>query len=86
MTILVTGATGFIGAALIRQLLNQGDKVRVLLRPQSNRRNLEGLQIEFAYGDLEDTASLESALKDCKRGRPLQPVGSKSHHFLQGKC
>jgi dihydroflavonol-4-reductase len=67
MSTLVTGATGFIGAALVRQLLGQGDTVRVLSRPQSDHRNLAGLKIEIVYGDLQDMASLHAALKDCHR-------------------
>lgn len=67
MKTLVTGATGFIGAALVRQLLEQGDSVRVLVRPKSDHRNLEGLRVEIVYGSLEDLDSLQTALKDCKR-------------------
>src|SRR3990172_210149 len=67
MMTLVTGATGFIGAALVRQLINQGDSVRVISRPHSDQRNLEGLRIEVAYGDLQDMASLQEALIGCRR-------------------
>ena len=66
MITLVTGATGFIGAALVRQLLDQGDTIRVLVRPQSDRRNIEGLKIQTANGDLQDIASLHAALKGCR--------------------
>jgi dihydroflavonol-4-reductase len=67
MTTLVTGASGFVGAALVRQLLDQGDIVRVLLRPQSDLRNLKDLKIERVSGDLQDTPSLQAALKGCLR-------------------
>jgi dihydroflavonol-4-reductase len=62
---LVTGATGFIGANLVRELLSQGYQVRALVRPASDRRNIEGLKVEIALGDLGDKASLASALEGC---------------------
>ena len=52
MTTLVTGATGFLGSAIARELLRDGRRVRVLLRPEADRRNLEGLDVELAFGDL----------------------------------
>src|ERR1700722_16170027 len=54
---LVTGATGFVGAAVARALLAAGLPVRVLARPGSDRRNLAGLDVEIAEGSLEDAAS-----------------------------
>ena len=66
MTVLVTGATGFLGSAIARELLSDGRKVRVLLRPEADRRNLEGLDVELAFGDLRDIASLDKALVGCE--------------------
>ena len=63
---LVTGATGFIGANLVRELLRQGFRVRALVRKESDRRNLEGLQMELTFGDLRDVESLERALDGCE--------------------
>ena len=63
--VLVTGASGFVGAAVTRALLTQGRKVRVLLRPQSDRRNVAGLAVEERIGALEDAASLAAALAGC---------------------
>jgi dihydroflavonol-4-reductase len=63
---LVTGATGFVGAAVARALLTERHKVRVLARPQSNRRNLAGLEVEIAEGSLEDAASLNRAVAGCR--------------------
>jgi dihydroflavonol-4-reductase len=63
---LVTGATGFVGAAVTRALLAERHKVRVLARPQSNRRNLAGLEVEIAEGSLEDAASLNRAVAGCR--------------------
>lgn len=65
MKTLVTGGTGFIGSAIIRALLERGVETRALARPGSNRRNLEGLDIEICEGDLLDPASLERALTGC---------------------
>ena len=65
MTALVTGATGFVGSAVARKLLAAGETVRVLARPGSDRRNVEGLAVEVVEGDLTDRASLERALKGC---------------------
>ncbi len=62
---LVTGASGFVGSAVTRQLVEAGWRVRVLLRPSSDRRNVEGLPVEIAEGTLEDTASLTAALAGC---------------------
>jgi len=63
---LVTGATGFVGAAVARVLLHSGQKVRVLARPRSDRRNLEGLNVEIAVGALDDFASLPPAVAGCR--------------------
>jgi dihydroflavonol-4-reductase len=63
--VLVTGASGFVGAAVARALLARGRKLRVLLRPQSDRRNIEGLAVEPRIGSLEDGASLAAALDGC---------------------
>jgi len=63
--ILVTGATGFVGSAIVRLLLARGEGVRALARPESDRSNLAGLDVETAEGDLLDPASLEQAVKGC---------------------
>ncbi|CAK0772912.1 putative dihydroflavonol 4-reductase [uncultured Gammaproteobacteria bacterium] len=66
MTIFVTGATGFIGSAVARQLLAAGKVVRVLVRAGSDRRNLDGLAVETVEGDLNDRRSLERGLAGCR--------------------
>jgi len=63
---LVTGATGFVGSAVARALLKAGHPVRVLARPNSDRRNLEGLAVEVARGSLEDPGSLAAAAAGCR--------------------
>jgi dihydroflavonol-4-reductase len=65
MRALVTGASGFVGAAVVRALLAEGTAVRVLLRPASDRRNVAGLDVETAEGSLEDAASLARAVEGC---------------------
>ncbi len=66
MTALVTGATGFVGANIVRALLEAGEAVRVLVRCGSPTRNIDGLPVDRVYGDLRDAASLRSALQGCQ--------------------
>jgi len=67
MTTLVTGAAGFLGSHVARQLVARGENVRVLMRPSSNNRAISDLSLEYVTGDLRDAASLERAMKDVKR-------------------
>ncbi|HVY65233.1 MAG TPA: hopanoid-associated sugar epimerase [Gammaproteobacteria bacterium] len=62
---LVTGANGFLGAAVVRALLAAGEPVRAFVRPGSDRRNLAGLTVEIAEGDLVSRASLDPAVRGC---------------------
>lgn len=62
---LVAGASGFMGSHITRLLVEQGRKVRVLLRRTSNREPLEGLPVEIHYGDVLDPASLREAMDGC---------------------
>ena len=66
MRALVTGTTGFVGAAVARALLAEGWEVRALVRGGSDRRNVAALPVEQIVGDLTDTASLERALAGCE--------------------
>src|SRR5436305_2471673 len=63
---LVAGAAGFVGAAVTRILLRAGHRVRVLARPESDRRNLAGLAVEVVQGSLEDPHSLAAAVAGCR--------------------
>lgn len=65
MTTLVTGASGFVGSAVVRQLLARGERVRVLVRPASDRRNFATLDVEVAEGDLREPASLVAPCRGC---------------------
>ena len=66
MKTLVTGATGFVGTAVLRQLLKKGHKVKVLVRQSSILDNLNNLDVEIVKGDLKDRESLKRCLKNCK--------------------
>ncbi|MBW2409255.1 MAG: NAD-dependent epimerase/dehydratase family protein, partial [Deltaproteobacteria bacterium] len=67
MTVLVTGATGYIGSAVVRVLLEKGEDVRCLVRENSNLKNLEGLEVELAFGDICDIESMRHAINDCEK-------------------
>ena len=63
--ILVTGASGFVGAAVVRALLARGEQVRVLVRSTSDRRNIQGLEVEVVEGDLLMPETLPDAVDGC---------------------
>ncbi len=65
MKALVTGATGFVGAAVTRALLAAQWRVRVLARKGSDRRNISDLDVEVAEGDLNDSTALDRAAQEC---------------------
>jgi dihydroflavonol-4-reductase len=61
--VLVTGATGFVGSAVARAVLEQGHRLRVLARSSSPRRNLAGLDADVVQGDMCDEASVRRAME-----------------------
>ncbi|MGD0467583.1 MAG: NAD-dependent epimerase/dehydratase family protein [Terriglobales bacterium] len=69
MKAFVTGATGFLGSHVARVLAEQGAQLRLLVRPTSDLRNLDGLKadrgVDGVIGDLRDAASIEKALSGC---------------------
>jgi dihydroflavonol-4-reductase len=66
MTTLVTGATGFVGAAVLRCLEEAGHNVRALVRPTSDRLNLSDVDCEIVTGDLTEPESLKRAVRNCE--------------------
>ena len=66
MTMLVTGANGFVGAAVVRALLAGAESVRAFVRPGSDRRNLDGLGVALAEGDIRSPATLAAAMRGCR--------------------
>ncbi|MGH8614905.1 MAG: hopanoid-associated sugar epimerase [Gammaproteobacteria bacterium] len=66
MRILITGASGFVGAAVLRKLIEREHEMRVLVRAESSRVNLEGLPVEVVVGDLRDRPSLGHAVRTCE--------------------
>ena len=67
MTTLVTGAAGFLGSHVTRQLVARGEEVRVLIRVSSSNRAISDLPLEYVTGDLRDARSLERAMKGVQR-------------------
>src|ERR1700682_136143 len=67
MKTLITGAAGFLGSHVARQLVSRGDAVRVLMRPSSTNRAIADLSLEYVTGDLRDKASLERAVSGVQR-------------------
>ncbi|MFZ0759554.1 MAG: hopanoid-associated sugar epimerase [Candidatus Sulfotelmatobacter sp.] len=66
MKAFVTGATGFLGSHVAHALNQQGADLRLLVRPTSNLKNLEGLKGETETGDLRDSAALQKAMAGCE--------------------
>jgi nucleoside-diphosphate-sugar epimerase len=67
VTTLVTGASGHLGANLVRALLARGERVRALVRPGGDARGIEGLDVEWSPGDLTDPRALRAAVDGCDR-------------------
>ncbi|GIW96700.1 MAG: HpnA protein [Pirellulaceae bacterium] len=64
--IFVTGATGFLGNCVVRELCRRGEAVRVLCRPEASRECFTGLPVEIVEGDLSNTHGLIRALEGCR--------------------
>jgi len=65
MKALVTGASGFMGSAVVRELLRDGQEVKAFVRQESDIRNLDGLDVEIVTGDITDVASVCRAMRGC---------------------
>ncbi|WP_231643329.1 NAD-dependent epimerase/dehydratase family protein [Mycolicibacterium baixiangningiae] len=61
---LVLGASGNVGAAVVRRLVTEGHDVRVLLRRSSSTKGIDGLDVERRYGDIFDTEAVTAAMAD----------------------
>jgi dihydroflavonol-4-reductase len=61
-SVLVTGATGFVGSAVAHAVQQHGGRLRLLVRPESSRGNLDGLEAEVLTGDMRDPAAMAEAL------------------------
>ena len=64
--VFVTGSAGHVGANLVRRLVNDGVRVRVLLRHEDNNEGLENLEVERVYGDIRDLDATRQALAGCQ--------------------
>ena len=84
---LVTGATGHLGANLVRRLLSDGHRVRVLLRPGRPTAAIDGLDVERAIGDLRDPSSLARTVDGCARvfhcAAMISIVGGGEHDVFE---
>jgi dihydroflavonol-4-reductase len=74
MKTLVTGGGGFIGSHVVKQLLERGEKVRVLHLPGENLRNLQGCDVELVEGNVLDISAVKAAIKGCDRVYHLAAV------------
>ena len=62
---LVIGASGFVGSHVTRQLVENGEDIRVMLRRTSSTKGIDDLDVERCYGDIFDDAALREAMTDC---------------------
>lgn len=62
---LILGGNGFMGSAIMRNLLTDGEEVKVMVRTTSSLTNLQGYDVEVAYGDITDGPSISAAAKGC---------------------
>ena len=65
MRAFVTGGTGFVGAALVRELLAHGVSVTALSRPNADMRNLDGQPVQIVFGDVRDEEGVAAAMAGC---------------------
>jgi len=65
MLAFLTGATGFVGSHVARTLAEKGADLRLLVRTNSNKKNLDDLKADLVTGDLRDSGSLEKGIAGC---------------------
>lgn len=66
MKALVTGAAGFIGSHVVRELMKENVEVRAMILPGEDTRNIDGLDVETVQGDVRDRAGVRNAVKGCR--------------------
>jgi nucleoside-diphosphate-sugar epimerase len=67
MTVLLTGATGHVGANLLRALIERRERVRAVVRPGADRKAVLGLDVEIVEGDVRDPVAMRAAMAGCQR-------------------
>ncbi len=67
MTTFITGGTSSIGRVLVKELVRQGEALRILVRPNSDRRGLELPGVEFIRGDITDVVAVRKGITGCDR-------------------
>ena len=72
--VLVTGASGFIGSAVTRQLLARDQEVIALVEPGADTTNLDGLEVKQVVGDLRSRDSVQSVVNGCRAVFHVAPV------------
>ena len=83
--VLLTGANGFVGSHLTRALIERGHRVRALIRPKADRSRLDGLEIDWVIGDLDDQQALRKGVNGAQfvihnAGRVRAPNAEAYHH------
>jgi dihydroflavonol-4-reductase len=66
LKVFVTGATGFVGSHVAKELASRGAELRLLIRATSRTENIDSLKAERVVGDLCDAASLKEAIAGCE--------------------
>jgi predicted dehydrogenase/nucleoside-diphosphate-sugar epimerase len=84
--VLVTGASGFVGKALVRKLVDSGYYVRAYVRPLSNTSALETMGAEIVHGDIRECASLRRAAEGMDFGIHLAAGVRGSRQFAYSSC
>jgi hydroxymethylglutaryl-CoA reductase/dihydroflavonol-4-reductase len=64
---LVTGATGHLGANLVRRLLADREQVRVMMRVENDNGAMDGLNVERVFADLRNSEAVSAAVRGCDR-------------------